>query len=146
MKQKNKNSDYYIFDVDGFFRDYKKNKRRLRDLEWDYAQLLSNGGMDYSKPKVDSSPTSSTVEQIAMKRGALEAQIADLREFLTRADKYINALEPTEKAIAEVYFVQGRKGVFAIQELSEKLGYSKTPIYKMIGNIRRKIRQFVENE
>ena len=144
MSQINRNKDYYIFDVDGFFRDYKKNKRRLRDLEWEKTQAMSQGGMDYSKPKVSGGLPSSQVETAVERMSVLSAQIDDLREYFRKADKYLGSLTPTEKTIAEVYFVQGRKGVFAIQELSEKLGYSKTPIYRMIGGIRKTIRKCVE--
>ena len=144
MKQIDRNSQYYVFDVDGFFRDYKKNKRKLRDLEWDLAQAMSQGGMDYAKPKVDGGLPSSQVETAVERMSAIRGQIDDLRDFFALADKYLSALTNKERSIAEIYFVQGRKGMWAIEELCGKHYMSKASMYRTISEIRRKIRKMVE--
>ena len=82
--------DYYQFDVDGFFRDYKVNKRKLRDLEWDLAQAMSQGGMDYAKPKVTGGLPSSQVETAVERMSDIRAKIDDLNEYFERVDKYLN--------------------------------------------------------
>lgn len=138
--------DYMQFDVDGFFRDYKSNKRKLRDLEWDLAQACSQGGMDYSKPKVSGGLPSSQVETAVEKISDIRAKIDDLNDYFARADKYLNCLDSTERKIAEVYFIQGRKGVFTIDEMSDKLYMSKSSIYRAIKKIRFKIRKYTEKK
>ena len=136
--------DYMQFDVDGFFRDYKKNKRKLRDLEWEKAQAMSQGGFDYSKPKVSGGLPVSQVESAVERMSVLSPQIDDLNEYFARADKFLDLLDNTEKEIAKVYFIEGHKGIRGIQELSVKLGYSKSPIYKAIKGIRKKIRDYAK--
>ena len=138
--------DYMQFDVDGFFRDYKKNKRRLRDLEWEKAQAMSQGGMDYSKPKVTGGLPTSQVESAVERISVLSTQIDDLNEYFKVADRFLELMNETEKTITDVYFIQGRKGVRGIQELSLKLGYSKTPMYTAIKGIRKKIRNYTEKK
>lgn len=138
--------DYMQFDVDGFFKDYKPNKRKLRDLEWDLAQACSQGGMDYSKPKVSGGLPSSQVETAVEKISDIRAKIDDLNDYFARADKYLDCLDSTERKIAEVYFIQGRKGVFTIDEMSDKLYMSKSSIYRTIKKIRFKIRKYTEKK
>ena len=142
MSQINRNKDYYIFDVDGFFRDYKKNKRRLRDLEWEKTQAMSQGGMDYSKPKVSGGLPSSQVETAVERMSVLSTQIDDLREYFRKADKYLDLLDKDEKEIANVYFIQGRRNGAAISELSSKCYISERSVYRAIGGIRKKIREY----
>ena len=136
--------DYMQFDVDGFFKDYKPNKRRLRDLEWDMAQALSQGGMDYSKPKVTGGLPSSQVESAVERISDIRAKIDDLNEYFRRADEFLNCLDSTERNIAEVYFVQGRRSIFSIEELSAKCYMSKSSIYRTVQRCRTKIRKYIE--
>ena len=140
----NKNKDYYIFDVDGFFKDYKKNKRRLRDLEWEKAQAMSQGGMDYAKPKVSGGLPVSQVETAVERISVLSTQIDDLNEYFKRADKYLSLLSDDEKEIAKVYFIQGRRGGATISELSHKCYLSERSVYRAIGGIRKKIREYTK--
>lgn len=136
--------DYMQFDVDGFFRDYKPNKRKLRDLEWDLAQACSQGGMDYAKPKVTGGLPSSQVETAVERMSAIRGQIDDLRDYFERADALLGILDKREKGLAEVYFVQGRKNRYAVSETAHKLGMSTSSAYRMISEIRQKIRRFIE--
>lgn len=136
--------DYMQFDVDGFFRDYKPNKRRLRDLEWELAQACSQGGMDYAKPKVTGGLPSSQVESAVERISDLRAQIDVLSEYFSLADKFLNCLNPTEKKIAEVYFVQGRRNIFAVEELAAKNYMSKSSVYRTAQRCRVKIRRYIE--
>lgn len=138
--------NYMMFDVDGFFRDYGKNKRRLRDLKWEKAQAMSQGGMDYSKPRVTGGLPTSQVETMVERMSVLDAQIDDLNEYFAKADEYLNSLASTEKQIAEVYFIQGKKGVFAIDDMCNKLYMSKSSVYRAIKNIRVKIRNYAEKK
>ena len=141
-----RNSQYYVFDVDGFFRDYKKNKRKLRDLEWDLAQAMSQGGMDYAKPKVTGGLPSSQVETAVERMSEMRGQIDDLREFFTLAEEYLGVLDKRERSLAEVYFVQGRKNRYAVSETAYKLGMSTSSAYRMITEIRQKIRRPIEKK
>lgn len=136
--------DYMQFDVDGFFRDYKKNKRRLRDLEWEKAQAMSQGGMDYSKPKVTGGLPTSQVESAVERISVLSTQIDDLNEYFRVADKFLELLDEDEKEIARVYFIQGRRNGMAISELSNKRYMSERSVYRAIGGIRKKIREYTE--
>ena len=119
--------DYMQFDVDGFFRDYKPNKRKLRDLEWDLAQACSQGGTDY-------------VERIA----DIRAKIDDLNEYFARVDKFLDCLDSTEKTIAEYYFIKGMRNHFAVQEIAYKAHVSRASVYRIIRKIREKIRRYVD--
>ncbi len=138
--------DYMQFDVDGFFRDYKPNKRKLRDLEWDLAQACSQGGMDYAKPKVTGGLPSSQVESAVERISDIRAKIDDLNEYVVRVDIFLGLLGKTEKEIAEVYFIQGRKSIFAIDELSHKYYMSRATVYRVIKRIRQKIRRYTEDK
>lgn len=138
--------NYMQFDVDGFFKDYKPNKRKLRDLEWDLAQACSQGGMDYSKPKVSGGLPSSQVETAVEKISDIRAKIDDLSEYFAKVDELLNCLEPIEKAIADVYFIQGRRSVFSIEELSGKFYMSKSSVYRVVQRCRKKIRKYVEKK
>ena len=138
--------DYMQFDVDGFFKDYKKNKRKLRDLQWEKAQAMSQGGFDYSKPKVSGGLPTSQVETAVERISVLSPQIDDLNEYFTRADKFLNLLTDEEKEIAKVYFIQGRKKGVAITELSHKCFMSERSVYRAIGGIRKKIRGYVDKK
>ena len=141
MKQVNKNRDYYIFDVDGFFRDFRRNKRKLKDLEWEKAQAITEGGMDYSQPKVSGGLPSSSVERKAEKIMAYDKQIEALKSYFEEADRLLSVLTKEEREIAEVYFVQGRKSLFSIDEMSQRRNLSRATIYRIIKRIRGKIRQ-----
>lgn len=136
--------DYYQFDVDGFFRDYKPNKRKLRDLEWDLAQACSQGGMDYAKPKVTGGLPSSQVEQAVERIADIRAKIDDLNEYFAKVDKFLNCLDSTEKAIAEYYFIKGMRNHFAVQEIAYKVHVSRASVYRIIRKIREKIRRYVD--
>lgn len=133
---------YYVFDVDGFFRDYKKNKRKLRDLKWEKAQVASNRGMDYSKPKVSGGLPSSTVEQSVERAMKYDSQIKELEQYFKRADEYMGTLNEEEKGMADMYFVQGRRNEYAICELSDRYHLSRASVYRAIKVIRNKIRQY----
>lgn len=132
---------YYVFDVDGFFRDYQKNKRLLRDLEWELAQATSLKGTDYSKPKVSGGLPTSSVEEAVEKISVLRAKIADLSDYFATVDKYLDALTKRERRLAEVYFVKGKKSRMAVAETASELGMSTASAYRMIRSIRIKIRQ-----
>jgi len=138
--------DYYQFDVDGFFRDYKVNKRKLRDLEWDLAQAMSQGGMDYAKPKVTGGLPSSQVETAVERMSDIRAKIDDLNEYFERVDKYLNCLDSTEKAVAEYYFIKGFRNHYAVQEIAYKTHMSRASVYRTVRKIREKIRKFVEKK
>lgn len=138
--------DYMQFDVDGFFRDYRPNKRKMRDLEWDLAQAMSSGGMDYAKPKVTGGLPSSQVEAAVERIADIRAKIDDLNEYFEKADKFLGCLDSVERKIAEVYFVQGRRTIFSIEEMSTKFYMSKSSIYRTVQRIRKKIRQFEKKE
>jgi predicted DNA-binding protein YlxM (UPF0122 family) len=136
--------DYMQFDVDGFFRDYKPNKRKLRDLEWDLAQACSQGGMDYAKPKVTGGLPTSQVEQAVERIADIRAKIADLSEYFERVDKFLNCLDATEKIVAEQYFIRGLRSRFAIEEIAHKAHISRASVYRTVRKIREKIRRYVE--
>ena len=135
--------DYMQFDVDGFFRDYRPNKRKLRDLEWDLAQACSQGGMDYAKPKVTGGLPSSQVETAVEKIADIRAKIDDLNEYFERVDKYLNCLDSTEKVVAEYYFIKGFRSHFAVQEIAYKAHISRASVYRTVRRIREKIRRYV---
>lgn len=135
------NKSYYVFDVDGFFRDYQRNKRLLRDLEWELAQAITLKGTDYSKPKVAGGLPSSPVEETVEKISVLRAKIADLSDYFATADKYLDALTKRERRLAEVYFVKGKKSRMTVAETASELGMSTASAYRMIRSIRIKIRQ-----
>ena len=135
------NKSYYVFDVDGFFRDYQKNKRLLRDLEWELAQAITLKGTDYAKPKVAGGLPSSPVEETVEKISVLRAKITDLSDFFATADKYLNALTKRERKLAESYFVKGKKSRLGVAEVADELGISIASAYRMIRVIRIKIRQ-----
>lgn len=136
--------NYMQFDVDGFFKDYKPNKRKLRDLEWDLAQACSQGGMDYSKPKVSGGLPSSQVETAVEKISDIRAKIDDLSEYFAKVDELLNCLEPTEKTVAEYYFVKGMRNHFAVQEIAYKVHVSRASVYRMVRKIREKMRRYVD--
>lgn len=138
--------NYMQFDVDGFFKDYKTNKRKLRDLEWDLAQACSQGGMDYSKPKVSGGLPSSQVEMAVEKISDIRAKIDDLNEYFAKVDELLNCLEPTEKTVAEYYFVKGMRNHFAVQEIAYKVHVSRASVYRMLRKIREKMRRCVEKK
>lgn len=135
------NKSYYVFDVDGFFRDYQKNKRLLRDLEWELAQAITLKGTDYAKPKVAGGLPSSPVEETVEKISVLRAKIADLSDYFATADKYLNTLTKRERRLAEAYFVKGKKSRMTVAETASELGMSTASAYRMIRTIRIKIRQ-----
>ena len=135
------NKSYYVFDVDGFFRDYQRNKRLLRDLEWELAQAITLKGTDYAKPKVAGGLPSSPVEETVEKISVLRAKIADLSDYFATADKYLNTLTKRERRLAEVYFVKGKKSRMTVAETASELGMSTASAYRMIRSIRIKIRQ-----
>lgn len=136
--------NYMQFDVDGFFKDYKPNKRKLRDLEWDLAQACSQGGMDYSKPKVSGGLPSSQVETAVEKISDIRAKIDDLSEYFAKVDELLNCLEPTEKTVAEYYFVKGMRNHFAVQEIAYKVHVSRASVYRMVRKIREKMRRYID--
>lgn len=136
--------DYMQFDVDGFFRDYRPNKRKLRDLEWDLAQAMSQGGMDYAKPKVTGGLPSSQVETAVEQMSVIRAKIDDLNEYFAKVDKYLGCLDSTEKVVAEYYFIKGFKSHFAVQELADKAHISRASVYRTVRKIREKIRRCVD--
>ena len=138
--------DYYIFDVDGFFRDYKKNKRRLRDLEWEKAQAITSGGMDYAKPKVTGGLPVSSVESKAELIMKYDGQIAELQDYFKRVEKFFGILTEEEKTIADSYFIQGRRNRYGIDAIGYKCGRSRASVYRTIQDIRSKIRRYVERE
>lgn len=138
--------DYMQFDVDGFFRDYQKNKRKLRDLNWEIAQAMTQGGMDYAKPKVTGGLPTSQVELAVERISSLRAQIDDLNEYFGEAEKYLKLLNKDEKEVAQVYFIQGRKSGASITELSNKCYISERSVYRTISGIRKKIRNYAKKE
>lgn len=144
MKQIDRNSQYYVFDVDGFFRDYKKNKRKLRDLEWDLAQAMSQGGMDYAKPKVDGGLPSSQVETAVERMSAIRGQIDDLRDYFERADALLGCLDSTEKIVADYYFIKRFRSHNAVDGIAYKAHISRASVYRTVQKIRTKIRRFIE--
>jgi len=136
--------DYMQFDVDGFFRDYRPNKRKLRDLEWDLAQACSQGGMDYAKPKVTGGLPSSQVEVSVEKIADIRAKIDDLNEYFKRADNFLNCLDSTEKTVAEYYFIKGFRSHFAVNDIAYKAHISRASVYRTVQRIRIKIRKYTE--
>lgn len=146
MRQIDKSKDYYIFDVDGFFRDYKKNKRKLKDLEWEKAQAITSGGTDYSKPRVTGGLPTSVVESKAELIMGYDEQIAEMQEYFERAELFLGLLTEEERAIAESYFIQGRRNRYGIDAIGYKCGRSRTSVYRAIQDIRAKIRKYVGKE
>lgn len=136
--------DYMQFDVDGFFRDYKPNKRKLRDLEWDLAQACSQGGMDYAKPKVTGGLPSSQVEQAVERISDIRAKIDDLNEYFAKVDKFLGCLNPLEKSVAEYYFVKGMRSRFGVEDIADKVHLSRASVYRTVRRVRDKIRRYVE--
>lgn len=136
--------DYMQFDVDGFFRDYKPNKRKLRDLEWDLAQACSQGGMDYAKPKVTGGLPSSQVEQAVERISDIRAKIDDLNEYFARVDKFLDCLDSTEKVVAEYYFIRGLRSRFGVEDIAYKAHVSRASVYRIVRRIRIKIRKYTE--
>lgn len=136
--------DYYQFDVDGFFRDYKPNKRKLRDLEWDLAQACSQGGMDYAKPKVTGGLPSSQVEQAVERISDIRAKIDDLNEYFARVDRFLGCLDSTEKIVADYYFIKGMRSHFGVEDIAHKAHISRASVYRTVRRIRIKIRNYTE--
>lgn len=132
--------DKRYFDVDGFLRDYKLNKEKLKFLRYKYDSIPESTSMDYSSPKVSGGTPSSQVESKAARREKLKAEIDRLEDYFKQYEEALNSLTGDEKYIAEEYFKEGKKTRYDVDRMADKLHCSTATMYRKIKATRQKIK------
>lgn len=137
---------YYVFDVDSFFRDYKKNKRKLEDIKYRIEQIPSMGGMDYSTPRVSGSVNSDTTASKAHRIAVLKEEAKEIEEYLETVNRVLDALTEEERTIVKMYYNMESKEVaneVVLSNITEKIGIHRATIYEVLKEIRSTVRYMI---
>lgn len=136
---------YYEFNVDKFFADYTKHKARYRELEIELENIPTDGGMDYSVPRVDGGEPSDMVFRKVSRREYIRGLMGRLKIYFDLYDAVWGILEDDEKTLVEAYWLDTKTPrKIIVSSLSKKLYVKPNAIYIRINELRRKIRDFVD--
>lgn len=135
---------YLTFDVDGFFRDYLTNKKRLHELELEYQSIIDDMSMDLDSPHVSGGMPKSSVESKADRRERILAKMSELDEYFKLADKIINGLSLQECQILQEYFIKRKRSKNDVEILSQTMYVGIATMYRKIKRLRRRVRDIVE--
>lgn len=141
MKEK-----YYRFDVDKFFKDYKFCKKRLGELQREYKDALTSGGMDYSKPKTSGGKPSDMVADKVSKRLEIERKINELNEYFDLYAVIMSELTDDEKDIVQLYFQTTDTKDVATDKVMLKCSFSRSGFFRALGNLRKKVCEIADFE
>lgn len=135
---------YWRFDVDSFFKDFKRNEQLLKNLQVEKESIAEVESMDYSEPRVGGGITSDPTLDRVRRRMSIDDKIKTLNEYFTLEKKIYEGLDNIEKLIIDQYFkVQNRQSLH-IRKICEQVGYSENWVYTKVRDIRKKIRNMAE--
>lgn len=130
---------YYKLDVDMFYRDFKGNKRLLRELEAELKFSAHPNGFDYSETRVDGGLPGDPTAAKAFQRLSIEKRIARLEEYFDMEKKVYDMLDDDEKVIAD-----SMKDGKSVVWLESALFLSESQVRVKVARFKRKVRDLTK--
>lgn len=137
---------YYIFDVDSFFRDYKKNKKKLEDIRYRIEQIPHSGGMDYSNPRVTGGGISDPTSAKAHRMAVLREEEKEIEEYLETVNRVLDALTEEERTIVKMYYNMETREIaneVVLSNITNTIGIHRATIYEMLKEIKSTVRYLI---
>ena len=135
--------EYFSFDVDKFFREYKDKQTRLKFLKTKYNAIPFSSSLDYETPKVSGGMPTSGVENKAERREKLEKEIQRLESYFALCDRILENLEHENQVIIKEYFIKGRKSRADVDFLADELYCSKSTFYRKVREARVAVKEYM---
>lgn len=117
------------FDVVKFCSDYPLNVERKKLLLSELEDITPTGGIDYSKTRVQCTPSADTVHNAVLRRMAKRDEIAEVDDYFRLFDRAFNRLTQEEKFIITVFFKEDLNQTQRVVKMAEagfshSLGYA----------------------
>lgn len=118
------------FDIVKFCSDYPLNVERKKLLLSELEDITPTGGIDYSKTRVQCTPSPDVVPNAVLRRMKKRDEIAEIDDYFRLFDRAFNRLSQEEKFIITIFFKNNLNQRQKIIRLADK-GYSHSLGYSI---------------
>lgn len=122
---------YYRYETAKLLQEYNTNRDTLKSLKEQYKDLDGATAIDYSLEKVDSTPASNGLENIALRRIDLKKKISEYEHDLDLIDECLNKLEDREKDTLREFYLAPQSKTDAMLNIAELYGIERTAVYDL---------------
>lgn len=123
---------YIIIDVEQMIADYEDNKVTLESITEQYKELCEKdiGSIDYSKDRVQTTPTNDGMINIVVRKEDLQEKINSYNRYFQIYDPAWERLTAKEKFVL-TEFAQHKRKQDAVDSICEKYGIEYTWAYNL---------------
>lgn len=129
---------YVSFNVKRFLKDYNIKQISRKNLKSELEDADGQSGIDFSRPRVQTSDTSDIVPELAALRLNIENKLALIDSYFHYYDSAMEALTEDELMAINIFFNKNYSYDEAINAFEEN-GISKTQAYRLRQNALDKI-------
>ena len=122
---------YYRYETAKLLQEYNTNRETLKSLKEQYKALDGATAIDYSLEKVDSTPASDGLENIALRRVDLQKKIREYEHDLDLIDECLDKLGDREKDTLREFYLADQSKTDAMLNIAELYGIERTAVYDL---------------
>ena len=127
--------NYLRFDVKRYLEDYESNVSALDNMERQLAELSELKGMNESE-RVQSSPSPDGLENYALRKIKLKAEISAYKEYINTFKRAFLSLTEDEQKLLDMFYIHPLSS--PLRSAMDMYGYEKTQIYTMLNQAMNK--------